>query len=57
MYFYRPLLDGSRPPQPIWTGRLAQDLEWPAFHLPWWEAAGRRLRRIDQGSFLIQLGS
>ncbi|MBL8096041.1 MAG: DUF2270 domain-containing protein [Anaerolineales bacterium] len=57
MNFYRPLLDGSRPPQPDWTGRLAQDLEWPTFHLPWWEAAGRRLRRNYQGIFLIQLGS
>jgi uncharacterized membrane protein len=55
--FYRPLLDGTRPPMRDWAQRLAHDLEWPRIHLPWWEAAGRRLRRNYLGIYVILLGS
>jgi uncharacterized membrane protein len=55
--FYRPLLDGSAPIQADWTDRLAQDLSWPRFHMPWWEAAGRRLRRNYQWIYGTLLGS
>jgi uncharacterized membrane protein len=46
--FYRPLLDGSEAVMPEWGEVLAQDMEWPRFHMPFWEAAGRRLRRNYQ---------
>lgn len=55
--FYRPMLDGSAPVAPDWAGTLAHDLEWPHFHMPLWEAAGRRLRRTYQWIFAILLGS
>ena len=55
--FYRPLLAGARPAMPDWADRLAQDLEWPRFHMPWWEAMGRRLRRNYQGIYVVLLGS
>jgi uncharacterized membrane protein len=55
--FYRPLLDGSAPPMPDWTDTLAHDMEWPQFHMPWWEALGRRLRRNYQWIYGILLGS
>jgi uncharacterized membrane protein len=55
--FYRPLLEGSTPAMPDWAERLAQDMEWPRFHMPWWEAAGRRLRRNYQWIYAILLGS
>ncbi len=55
--FYRPMLDGSLPAQPDWADRLASDLEWPRFHVPLWEAAGRRLRRNYQWIYAILLGS
>lgn len=55
--FYRPLLEGTRPPMSDWAQRLANDLAWPRMHLPWWEAAGRRLRRNYLGIFAILLGS
>ena len=55
--FYRPLLDGSAPAQPDWADRLAVDMEWPRFHMPLWEAAGRRLRRNYQWIYAILLGS
>jgi uncharacterized membrane protein len=57
MNFYRPLLDGSAPEMPDWTERLAHDLEWPRFHMPMWEAAGRRLRRNYQWIYGILFGS
>jgi uncharacterized membrane protein len=57
MNFYRPLLEGSTPAMPDWAERLAQDMEWPRFHIPWWEAAGRRLRRNYQWIYAILLGS
>lgn len=57
MNFYRPLLEGTQPPLPNWADRLAHDLEWPRFHLPWWEAAGRRLRRNYGGIYSVLLGS
>ncbi len=40
-----------------WRETLAHDMEWPHFHLPWWEAVGRRLRRNYQWIYLILLGS
>lgn len=55
--FYRPMLDGSPPIQPDWAGTLAHDLAWPHFHMPWWEAAGRRLRRNYQWIYAILLAS
>lgn len=55
--FYRPLLSGTKPTLPDWADRLAQDLEWPRFHMPWWEAMGRRLRRNYVGIYAVLLGS
>ena len=55
--FYRPMLDCSKPPAPEWAETLAKDLEWPQFHMPWWEAAGRRLRRNYQWIYIILLVS
>lgn len=55
--FYRPLLDGSQPVMPEWAETLAHDMEWPHFHMPWWEALGRRLRRNYQWIYAILLGS
>lgn len=55
--FYRPMLDGAAPTDPNWAGALAHDLEWPHFHMPWWEAAGRRLRRTYQWIYGILLAS
>jgi uncharacterized membrane protein len=55
--FYRPMLDGSQPVQPDWASTLAHDLAWPHFHMPWWEAAGRRLRRNYQWIYAILLAS
>lgn len=55
--FYRPLLAGIKPPMADWADRLAQDMEWPRFHMPWWEAMGRRLRRNYVGIYGILLGS
>lgn len=55
--FYQPMLAGARPPLPDWASRLAQDLAWPRFHMPWWEAAGRRLRRNYQGLYTVLLVS
>lgn len=55
--FYKPLLVGSKPPMSDWTERLAQDMGWPHFHMPWWEAAGRRLRRNYLGIYGVLLGS
>ena len=55
--FYRPMLDGSQPAQPDWASTLAHDLAWPHFHMPWWEATGRRLRRNYQWIYAILLAS
>ena len=55
--FYRPLLDGSTAAMPEWAETLSHDMEWPHFHMPWWEAAGRRLRRNYQWIYAILLGS
>jgi len=55
--FYQPLLAGSKPPMIDWTDQLAQDMGWPQFHMPWWEAAGRRLRRNYLGIYGVLLGS
>ena len=55
--FYRPLLDGRVATMPGWTETLAHDMEWPHFHMPWWEAVGRRLRRNYQWIYAILLGS
>ena len=55
--FYRPMLDGSQPVQPDWASTLAHDLAWPHYHMPWWEAAGRRLRRNYQWIYGILLVS
>ena len=55
--FYRPLLDGSEPDDPDWNVLLAQDMRWPHFHMPWWEAAGRRLRRNYQWLYAVLLSS
>ena len=42
---------------PEWAETLAHDLEWPHFHMSWWEAVGRRLRRNYQWIYAILLGS
>jgi len=55
--FYQPLLANSKPPMVDWTVRLAHDMEWPRFHMPLWEAAGRRLRRNYLGIYGVLLGS
>jgi len=55
--FYQPLLAGTKPPMSDWTYRLAQDMAWPRFHMPWWEAMGRRLRRNYVGIYIVLLGS
>ncbi len=55
--FYRPLLNGQQSGMPEWAETLAHDMEWPHFHMPWWEAAGRRLRRSYQWIYAILLGS
>jgi len=55
--FYQPLLAGSKPLMADWADRLAHDMEWPRFHLTWWEAMGRRLRRNYLGIYVILLGS
>jgi uncharacterized membrane protein len=55
--FYRPMLDGSKAAMPEWAETLAHDMEWPHFHMPWWEAVGRRLRRNYQWIYIILLGS
>ena len=54
---YRPMLDNSRAAMPEWAETLAHDMEWPHFHMPWWEAAGRRLRRNYQWIYAILLSS
>ena len=55
--FYGPLLSGTKPATPDWADRLGQDMEWPRFHMPWWEAMGRRLRRNYVGIYSVLLGS
>jgi uncharacterized membrane protein len=55
--FYRPMLDGTQPAMPEWAETLAHDMEWPHFHMPWWEAMGRRLRRNYQWIYAILLCS
>jgi uncharacterized membrane protein len=55
--FYRPMLDGSNAQMQEWAEVLAHDMEWPHFHMPLWEAAGRRLRRIYQWIYIIQLAA
>jgi uncharacterized membrane protein len=55
--FYQPLLAGSKPLMPDWAERLAQDMEWPRFHMTWWEAVGRRLRRNYLAIYIVLLGS
>jgi uncharacterized membrane protein len=55
--FYQPLLAGSKPLMADWAERLAQDMEWPRFHMTWWEAVGRRLRRNYLAIYFVLLGS
>lgn len=55
--FYGPLLASTKPVTPDWVIRLGQDMEWPRFHMPWWEAVGRRLRRNYTGIYSVLLGS
>lgn len=55
--FYRPMLDGAKVAMPDWAETLSHDMEWPHFHMPWWEAVGRRLRRNYQWIYAILLGS
>lgn len=55
--FYRPLLAGCEPIMPEWAEVLSHDMEWPHFHMPWWEAVGRRLRRNYQWIYIILLAS
>ena len=55
--FYRPMLDGSKAAMPDWAETLSYDMEWPHFHMPWWEAFGRRLRRNYQWIYAVQVGS
>jgi len=55
--FYQPMLACTKPPMPDWAERLAQDMEWPRFHMTFWEAAGRRLRRNYIGIYGVLVGS
>jgi uncharacterized membrane protein len=55
--FSGPLLGGTKPVMPDWTNRLSRDMEWPRFHMSWWEAMGRRLRRNYTGIYSVLLGS
>ena len=55
--FYRPMLDGTKPAMPEWADVLSHDMEWPHFHMPWWEAVGRRLRRNYQWIYVVQFNS
>lgn len=55
--FYGPLLAGTKPITSDWATRLGQDMEWPRFHMSWWEAIGRRLRRNYTGIYSVLLGS
>jgi uncharacterized membrane protein len=55
--FYGPLLAGTKPATPDWANRLSQDMDWPRFHMSWWEAMGRRLRRNYIGIYSVLLGS
>jgi uncharacterized membrane protein len=55
--FYRPMLNKTITPTQHWKEALAHDMEWPHFHMPWWEAVGRRLRRSYQWIYAILLGS
>lgn len=55
--FYAPLLAGTKPATPDWANRLSQDMEWPRFHMSWWEAMGRRLRRNYTGIYCVLFGS
>ena len=55
--FYAPLLAGTKPANPDWANRLSQDMEWPRFHMPWWEAMGRRLRRNYTGIYCVLFAS
>ncbi len=55
--FYRPMLDGSPASLPDWRQTLAHDMVWPHYHMPWWEAVGRRLRRNYQWIYMILLAS
>jgi uncharacterized membrane protein len=57
IHFFRPMLDPSAEAKADWAAMLAQDLQWPHFHMPWYEAAGRRLRRNYQWIYAILLGS
>src|SRR5262249_5199769 len=54
---YQPMLSGTKPLMADWTERLAQDMEWPRFHMSFWEAMGRRLRRNYAGIYGILVGS
>jgi uncharacterized membrane protein len=54
---YRPMLDRSKMGMPDWAETLAHDMEWPHFHMPWWEAVGRRLRRTYQWIYAVLLGA
>jgi len=55
--FYQPILAGTKPLMADWAQRLAQDMEWPRFHMTWWEAVGRRLRRNYLPIYFVLLGS
>ena len=55
--FYQPMLSCSKPLMADWAERLAQDMEWPRFHMTFWEAAGRRLRRNYIGIYGVLVGS
>jgi uncharacterized membrane protein len=55
--FYRPMLDGSKALMLDWAETLAHDMEWPHFHMPWWEAVGRRLRRSYQWIYAFYWGA
>jgi uncharacterized membrane protein len=55
--FYRPILNGTPPEMTEWAQMLAHDLQWPHTRMPWWEAAGRRLRRNYQWIYIVLLAS
>jgi uncharacterized membrane protein len=55
-HFFRPILRGEKQlTDGLWSTTLSQDYLQPGFHLSFFEAAGRRLRRNYGWIFLIQV--
>ena len=54
IYFYGPILQRRELTADGWNDALARDYEHLQFHISYWEAAGRRLRRNYAWIFAIQ---